>query len=217
MLELLTCTAERPFVRSEQAIIFWSFIGLIVAGLALSGALWWLAQQRRRSPGSVAEIRGAARAFHERVCHFTMQVRTLDEHANEYTSIFSSEDWNVLVKTVSRLDEVDRQAQEQLRLRRYESVATLLGEFQGQGGSGLDDIQASLNSYYASQSWEQHVHGMLKRVVQNLEAATHETKEMSKTVTSRKRQPTLVTLADVKKTLLEDEVLRRHSNDASKM
>jgi len=157
--------------------------------------------------------RALARNFHERVAHFTAQVRTLDEHANEYVAIFNSTDWDALVETVSRLEQVDRQIQDHLRSRQFDTVMMLLREFQVGVGGSLDSIQASLDSYKANTDWEIHIHGMLKRVVHNLEAATHETKELSsRTVTSRKRQPTLVTLADVKKTLLEDEVVRRSSS-----
>ncbi len=162
-------------------------------------------------------VRGRVRTFHERVSHFTLQVRTLDEHANEYTSIFNSEDWDSLVQTVSQLERVDRQIGELLRAKRFDSVLALLDEFHGGGKLELDSIQASLDSYKATQGWEEHVHGMLKRVVQNLEAATHETKELSRSVTSRKRQPTLVTLADVKKSLLEDEAMRRTNGRSSKV
>lgn len=203
-------------MQSEQITLFWSFIGLAAAGLALSAALWVRARRRAHTPGSPARIRVLARSFHDRVAHFTLQVRTLDEHANEYTSIFHSEDWDSLVQTVSRLEHIDRDMQELLRARRFDSVANLLQEFHGAHNAELDSIQASIDSYQASKGWEEHIHGMLKRVVQNLEAATHETKEMSRTVTSRKRQPTLVTLADVKKTLLEDEVLRRTPDRISK-
>jgi hypothetical protein len=88
-------------------------------------------------------------------------------------------------------------------------VNDLLREFYSDNESELSRLQSSLDSYKASADWELNVHAMLKRVVQNLEAATHETKELNRSVTSRKRQPTLVTLADVKKTLLEEEVFRR--------
>jgi len=204
-------------VESEQSILFWSFIGLSSGAVAFSCMLWKLAQRSAGKPGSSALVRSRARAFHERVGHFTLQVRTLDEHANEYTSIFNSEDWDSLVQTVSKLEQVDRQVCELLRAKRFDSVTSLLDEFQGSGNSDLDSIQASLDSYQANRGWEEHVHGMLKRVVQNLEAATHETKELSRSVTSRKRQPTLVTLADVKKSLLEDEAIRRTTSKTSKL
>ncbi len=203
-------------MQFEQTTIFWLFIALTAAGFFLSCALWCIAKKRADTPGSPAKIRSLARAFHERVEHFTIQVRTLDEHANEYTSIFSSDDWDNLVETVSRLEQVDRQIQELLRAKRFDSVAELLSDFHGVSDRELDSLQASLDSYRVSSDWEQHVHGMLKRVVSNLEAATHETKELSRTVTSRKRQPTLVTLADVKKTLLEDEAFRRYPQRAPK-
>jgi hypothetical protein len=204
-------------VEIEQTTLFWSFIGLTGSFIIFSCALWRLAQRDAGKPGSSAMVRSRARAFHERVSHFTLQVRTLDEHANEYTSIFSSADWDSLVQTVSRLEQVDRQISDLLRSKRFDSASSLLDEFQGTNNSDLDTIQESLDSYQANRGWEEHVHGMLKRVVQNLEAASHETKELSRTVTSRKRQPTLVTLADVKKSLLEDDAIRRTTSRATKL
>jgi hypothetical protein len=204
-------------VEVEQAVLFWSFIALVGGGAFVSGLLWCSARRHSKRPGSPAIVRSRARAFHERVAHFTLQVRTLDEHANEYTSIFNSDDWDTLVQTVSKLEHVDRQVSDLLRAKRFDSVVALLDEFQGFNSTELDSIQASLDCYQASSGWEEHVHGMLKRVVQNLEAATHETKELSRSVTSRKRQPTLVTLADVKKSLLEDDVIRRTTSRTTKL
>jgi hypothetical protein len=215
-LELLAPLSEDWYVDSEQTILFWSFITVVGSGLLFSWGLWVHAHRRAQAPGSPGNLRTKARAFHERVGHFTLQVRTLDEHANEYTSIFKSDDWDTLVETVSQLEQVDREIQDLVRAKRFDCVAKLLNEFQEVGHTQLDSIQASLDSYRTGRNWEEHVHGMLKRVVQNLEAATHETREITRTVTSRKRQPTLVTLADVKKTLLEDEVLRRSPPGASK-
>ncbi len=211
-------TPPNPFfVEVEQTALFWSFIGLAGCAVAFSCTLWTLAQRGAGKPGSPAMVRSRARVFHERVNHFTLQVRTLDEHANEYTSIFNSEDWDSLVQTVSKLEHVDQEVCDLLRAKRFDSVTSLLDEFQGKNNADLDSIQASLDSYQANRGWEEHVHGMLKRVVQNLEAATHETKELSRSVTSRKRQPTLVTLADVKKSLLEDEAIRRTTSKTSKL
>jgi hypothetical protein len=63
----------------------------------------------------------------------------------------------------------------------------------------------------SSAAWEESMRVMLKKVVQNLEAATHETKRLQEPLRTRKRQPTLVTLADVKKALIEDEVISREA------
>ncbi len=196
---------------------FWPFVVLLGGGISISCVLWGLSRNTASKPGSPGRVRSRARAFHERVSHFTLQVRTLDEHANEYTSIFHSEDWDTLVQTVSKLERADRQILDLLRAKRFDSVTSLLDELQGSNDIELDSIQASLDFYQMNRGWEDHVHGMLKRVVQNLEAATHETKELSRTVTSRKRQPTLVTLADVKKSLLEDEAIRRANAVSTKM
>jgi len=193
----------------EQTEIFWSLVGVLCAGSAILGGTWSARVRYAGVPGSPAAIKSLAKTFHNRVAHFTSQVRVLDEHANEYTSIFNSADWQTLVETVSKLERIDQQAQDFIKERRFSEVTTLLSELHAVNNRELDQIQASLDSYRADANWETHVHAMLKRVVLNLEAATHETREITRTVTSRKRQPTLVTLADVKKTLLEDEVLSR--------
>jgi len=195
----------------EQTEIFWSLVGVFCAGSAFLGASWTVGRRYASVPGSPAAIRSLAKNFHNRVAHFTSQVRVLDEHANEYTSIFNSADWQTLVETVSKLEQTDRLAQNLIRDKRFVEAAKLLSELNAVNNTELDQIQASLDSYTANAHWETNVHAMLKRVVLNLEAATHETKEITRTVTSRKRQPTLVTLADVKKTLLEDEVLTREA------
>jgi hypothetical protein len=77
-------------------------------------------------------------------------------------------------------------------------------------------VKELLGEYYQDTGdqteWESSLHIMLKSVVHNLETATQETKKLAQPPQrSRKRQPTLVTLADVKKALLEDEAFRRGS------
>jgi hypothetical protein len=196
-------------IDSQQTIIPWLVVFLASSGVCIAAVLWKLSRLRGDSEKTVAAAKSAARAFHQRVSYFTSQVRTLDEHANEYTSIFSSDAWGNLVETVSRLEQFDLKAQALVRSKRYGEVKDLLSEFYSDNESELVKLQSSLDSYKASADWELNVHAMLKRVVQNLEAATHDTKELNRSVTSRKRQPTLVTLADVKKTLLEEEVFRR--------
>lgn len=204
-------------MQIDQTLIFSSFVvfGVVTGGSAW--ALWALSKRRVVHPRSATMTKLLARNFHQRVQHFIHQVQTLDEHANEYTSIFRSAEWGALVETVSRLDRADSQIQQLIKAKKFDEALTILQEAHRSGTENLDDLQASLESYKTSATWEMAVHRMLKSVVLNLEAATHETKELRRTVTSRRRQPTLMTLADVKKTLLEDEVVRRHSSEHFKV
>jgi hypothetical protein len=52
---------------------------------------------------------------------------------------------------------------------------------------------------------------MLKRVVSNLEVAATATKDLSKPRSAVSPRPTLVTLADIKKVLLEDDEVHKMS------
>jgi hypothetical protein len=144
------------------------------------------------------KARTLAMMFHERVHNFANHVRTLDDHSNEYCSVFTGDTWNSLTRTLERLSEVDTQVQRHLSSREFNQVKELLGEYYQDTGDQTE--------------WESSLHIMLKSVVHNLETATQETKKLAQPPQrSRKRQPTLVTLADVKKALLEDEAFRRGS------
>ena len=156
-----------------------------------------------------AHIRNLGRFFHERVSHFKGQIQTLDDHSNEYTSIFSGDDWSQLMHTIAQLEEADSRIQGLIVRREFELAYKVLEEFYDPRKHQLDSVQANIDSIKASAAWESQVRSMLKRVVCNLETATSEVKELSDPKRSRKRQPTLVTLADVKKSLLEDEAFAR--------
>lgn len=196
-------------INTQQTILPWLMVILAISGVCIAAVLCLVSRSRPGSQHKVYSAKVAARAFHQRVSYFAGQVRTLDEHANEYTSIFSSDAWGSLVETVSRLEQFDLKAQSLVRSKRYDEVNELLREFYSDNQSELSTLHRSLDSNNSGGDWELNVHAMLKRVVQNLEAATHETRDLNRSVTSRKRQPTLVTLADVKKTLLEEDVFRR--------
>jgi hypothetical protein len=73
-----------------------------------------------------------------------------------------------------------------------------------QVADGLDEVAELVN-------WEVVVNSMLKRVLSNLEAATVSAEKVAALPTSRRRQPTIVTLADLKKKLLEDEAFQTES------
>ena len=103
--------------------------------------------------------------------------------------------------TVARLSEIDSQVQRHLSSREFSRAKELLGDY-------YQDAERHSRS---TPEWESSLHIMLKSIVHNLEAATQETKKMAERQQQRsaKRRPTLVTLADLKKALLEEEALRR--------
>ena len=178
------------------------FVSLGVS--ATIGAAWYFVRiVKDPLPDPVEQkARTLAMMFHERVHNFANHARTLDDHSNEYCSVFTGDTWNSLTRTLERLSEVDTQVQRHLSSREFNQATELLGEYY----QSTDDK----TDYVAE--WESSLHIMLKSVVHNLETATQETKKLTEPQQrSRKRQPTLVTLADVKKALLEDEAFRRGS------
>lgn len=184
---------------SNEILLFVS-LGLI-AGI---GAAWYASKLFGKDALDPVEqqARSLAVLFHERVHNFRNHVQTLNDHSNEYCSVFTGDTWNLLTQSLARLSEVDSQVQRHLSSREFSRAKELLGNY-------YQDAEAENRR---APEWESSLHIMLKSVVHNLEAATHETKKLAeRPQRSRKRQPTLVTLADVKKALLEDEVIRRGS------
>jgi hypothetical protein len=171
---------------------------------ATIGAAWYFVKILNNPlPDPIEQkARTLAMMFHERVHHFANHVRTLDDHSNEYRSVFTGDTWNSLTRTLERLTEVDNRVQRHLSSREFDQARQLLGEYYQSAGEQVE----------RAPEWENSLHIMLKSVVHNLETTTQETKKLTECPPrSRKRQPTLVTLADVKKALLEDEVFRRGS------
>ena len=192
-----------------------AFLSALVV-LSVTAALWFYALSRR----SIAAVRGSAcatphntrnlgRFFHDRVSHFKGQIQTLDEHSNEYTSVFSGDDWAALMRTITQLEEADTRIQGLIVKREFARAHQLLEEFYDPTQHRFDSIQSDIDSIRASAAWESELRSILKKVVLNLEAATSQVQKIEDPGRSRKRRPTLVTLADVKKSLLEDEALGR--------
>ncbi len=182
---------------SSETLLF------VAVGLSALAGIGWYAR-RIISASSLDPIEQQARTlavlFHERVHNFNSHVRTLNDHSHEYCSVFTGDTWNSLTQTLERLAEVDNKVQRHLASREFSQARSLLGDY----------YQNSEVQPQQAPEWESSLHLMLKSVVHNLESATHETKRLAeRPQRSRKRQPTLVTLADVKKALLEDEALRR--------
>lgn len=175
------------------------------------GASVWAFRRSRRSETRLtpSNTRTLARFFHDRVTHFKDQLHTLEAHSNEYAAIFSGDEWRALKATIAHLDQLDIQIQGLLATKQFSQAASILRDLYDRSSHPLDKVQANIDTYRATSDWETHIRGMLKHVVRNLEAATTQIKDASTRQRSRKRQPTLVTLADVKKRLLEDEAAFR--------
>lgn len=177
-----------------------------VAGMAtlVVFRMAWPAVSRRRGDRDLLE---RAAWFHDRVVGFREQATTLDQHSNEYVAVFSDDHWSSLMKMLNQLETVDRQVQRLLETEKKDDARALLGYIcDSRRNSSMEQLSAGLDE--AAQellNWEQTVHAMLRRVISNLETATVTTERIATAQHTKRKQPTLVTLADIKKKLLEDE------------
>ena len=160
-----------------------------------------------RDPKEAATL-SLATLFHQRVCDFQNHIRTLDEHSNEYVAVFNGNEWSSLTETLNRLTALDAEVQGHIGSNNFPHAQDILSDLYRT--AELESL-TNPSAMTSSAAWEESMRVMLKKVVQNLEAATHETKRLQEPLRTRKRQPTLVTLADVKKALIEDEVISREA------
>ncbi len=158
-----------------------------------------------RDPGQAATL-SLATLFHQRITDFQTHVRTLDEHSNEYVAVFNGNEWSSLTESLEHLSLLDAEVQHHIHANNYPHAEKILNNLYRSTSS--EKIARDIASV-ASGEWEESIRAMLKKVVSNLEAATHETKRLQQAAYGRKRQPTLVTLADVKKALIEGKVISR--------
>jgi hypothetical protein len=142
-----------------------------------------------------------ARRLRARLSSFKDHARTLDEHSHEYAAVFSGNEWQQLTEMLQQLDALDSEIHTLLARKKYNEARNLLGQVYSQE---RDVVASELESLI---DWEQSVHAMLKNVVHNLEVATTQTRQITdqpaSSGKSRKRQPTVMTLADIKKSLIE--------------
>jgi hypothetical protein len=185
-------------------------IGLLGCAFVFTGvlALVFFSFRGKGSSSVASQTRSLGSFFHERVIHFRSQVQTLDAHSKEYTAVFSNGDWESLSYTISHLEQIDAQIQGLIVTKQYEKAYAMLKDLYDPSNTTLESVQADIDLHRATAEWESQVRGMLKRVVKNLEAASTEVSNLSGPQ-RRKKTPTLVTLADVKKRLLEDEAISR--------
>ena len=149
-----------------------------------------------------------ARWFQERVQDFRSHIVTLEKHSDEYCAVFSDNEWVKLKETLIRLEQVDDDVQLHLGEKEYTQALTILERVNGpiNAHSPLELVDQEIQHIEELMNWQRSVHAMLKKVVLNLEVAAHTTRDLSRV---RSTRPTLVTLADIKKVLLEDEELRK--------
>ena len=182
------------------------FALVLVASVALGVCGWYFFV---RDPiRSRAYIQ--ARWFQERVQEFRNHTITLEKHSDEYCAVFSDNEWVKLKETLTRLEQVDEDVHVHLAKRRYHEALTILEKVNSpiNQHSPLDQVDQEIQHIEELINWQRSVAVMLKKVVLNLEVAAHSTRDLSKARASR---PTLVTLADIKKVLLEDEELQKMS------
>lgn len=190
------------------------WIPLVLAFLAGMATLvvFRIAQPSLRGRRANREVAAKAAWFHERVADFRGRAATLDQHSDEYVAVFNDDHWSSLMKMISQLETVDRQIQRLLTTGKSADAATLLNYIcDSRRSSSMEQVAEGLEEVAELVNWEVVVNSMLKRVLSNLEAATTSVEKLSTLPTSRRRQPTIVTLADLKKKLLEDEAFQPES------
>ena len=138
--------------------------------------------------------------FHDRLLYFKQQATSLHEHADDYVAVLNTHDWQAFSEQLKNLEAIDRELQGYFQDNRWEEAETTLLE--------IFELKATPNTEHYD-AWAVNVRSSLKRVIHNLEVTTLEARKLSEPDRLRKRKPTLVTLADVKKRILEDEILQR--------
>jgi hypothetical protein len=154
-----------------------------------------------------------SRLFQEKVGDFKSHIDTLERHSDEYCAVFSDNEWFKLKETLTRLEHVDEDVRQHLAAEEYTHALTILERVSSPINqvSPLNQVDQEIHHIEELINWQRNVHGMLKKVVSNLEVAATTTKDLSKPRPISSPRPTLVTLADIKKVLLEDEELRKMS------
>lgn len=184
------------------------WLPLLLAFLAgmLALAVFRMALPSLRGRKARREVAAKAAWFHGRVLDFRERATTLDQHSDEYVAVFNDDHWSSLLKMITQLETVDRQIQRLLVSGKSADAATLLNYISdSRRSSSMEQVADGLDEVAELVNWEVVVNSMLKRVLSNLEAATTSVEKVAALPSSRRRQPTIVTLADLKKRLLEDD------------
>jgi len=181
---------------------------LVLLSFGLLGALGWCVYTRDPKMGPAENL---ARSFNERVTNFRSHIDTLQRHSNEYHAVFDNNEWEKLIATIGRLEHINANVQSLLHRREYAKALATLERVAGSAASAdsLEQIDHEITHLEDVLNWELNLHTTLKKVISNLEVAAVETRKLSEPKRPPTTKPTLVTLADIKKQLLEDEDLRK--------
>ncbi len=181
---------------------------LLMLSFGLFGALTWCVYTR---DPKISRAEALARTFQERVKNFRQHIDTLETHSDEYRAVFDDNEWERLVTTISRLEKVSADVKELMASKDYHNALANLERVMNPSSAEttLETVDHEIHHIEELLNWELNLHSMLKKVVFNLEVAAVETRKLSPQRRSVSTRPTLVTLADIKKQLLEDEEIRK--------
>ena len=199
-----------PFFGTSRDVYIFGVVSMfalvLVASVALGVCGWYFFVRDPIRSRAYAQ----ARWFQEKVQEFRNHTVTLEKHSDEYCTVFSDNEWIKLKETLTRLEQVDEDVHVHLAKREYPQALTILEKVNSpiSSHSPLDQVDKEIQQIEELINWQRSVHVMLKKVVLNLEVAAHTARDLSK---ARPTRPTLVTLADIKKVLLEDEELQKMS------
>lgn len=185
------------------------FALILVAAGALGVCGWYLFVRDPLRSRAVTQ----ANWFRDKVHEFRSHTVTLEKHSNEYCAVFTGNEWIKLKETLFRLEQVEEDVRLFLARREYSDALALLERVNSPifSQSPLDEVNQEIQHVEELINWQRSVHTMLKKVVLNLEVAATATKDLTNARAPASPRPTLVTLADIKKVLLEDEELRKLS------
>ena len=181
---------------------------LLMLSFGLFGALTWCVYTR---DPKISRTETLARTFQERVKNFRQHIDTLEAHSDEYRAVFDDNEWERLVETISRLEQVSADVRDLIASNDYHNALGNLERIMSPSSTEpiLEKVDHKIHQIEELLNWELNLHSMLKKVVFNLEVAAVETKKLSPQRRPASTRPTLVTLADIKKQLLEDEEIRK--------
>ena len=152
-----------------------------------------------------------SRWFQEKVGDLRNHILTLEKHSDEYCAVFTDNEWVKLKETLNRLELVDDDVRHYLAGREYAQAISILERVNSPISECSPIVQVDQEIHHIEElmNWQRTVHGMLKKVVANPEVAATTANDLSRARPIVSPRPTLVTLADIKKVLLEDDEIHK--------
>jgi hypothetical protein len=183
---------------------------VVGAGTIVAAILWVFL--KKRDP-QVVKAHALASQFREKVVSYRHHATTLQAHSDEYRAVFADPEWRKLTSTLARLEGLYHEIQALLTHGKAERALKILETINNpkNASSPLAEAEDELHHVEELIHWERSVHGLLSQAVRSLEVASTNVTNLTRPKNYSTTSPTLVTLADIKKVLLEDEELRRMS------